>query len=310
MNSVTLSRPSLWVALAVVPAIFAQIALCASSPATGCSTLNMGQRARLVDYVKKQYKVPSSTAITLGDVSFVSASCFRKLEFKSGDPKKRFKAQLYLSPDFRFLTTELLDSRIDPLLEAARKQQELNIGLTNGTFPSRGPKDAPVSIVIFSDFQCPYCRGLAHMLDKDTFASEGKSVRVIFRYFPLDIHDWSRSAAEATACAQEQGDDYFWRLHDILFQRQNEFTVDNVVAKLTDQAKQFPHFDVKRFTSCIASKRAIEKINRDVAFGSEVGVTGTPTLFINGERVDGISNPEQFHTFIREASAKSSKRGK
>src|ERR1700733_5178503 len=133
-------------------------------------------------------------------------------------------------------------------------------------------------MTIFSDFQCPYCSQLARMLNKEILPTQGKTTRIVFRYFPLTMHPWARPAAEAVACAQEQGDEYFWRPHDFLFEQQHQFNPNNVVAKITEETKGFQKFDSGRFAACLASKRTAPEIDRDIAFGTENGVDGTPTV--------------------------------
>ena len=268
-----------------------------------CTALGDTERARLVEYVKKKYKLPQTASLTVSRESFVGATCFRKLEFKSADPKRSFLMELFLSPDFRFLSRELLDSSVDPILEERRKQQALAAGLTTGNFPSLGPKDARVSIAIFSDFQCPYCAKLASMLNKEVLPAERKTTRLVFRHFPLSGHNWALAAAQATACAQEQGDDYFWRMHDFIFERQREFTPENIVPRLTEEARRFRRFDSGRFAGCVADKKTAAKVDQDLAFGTQNGVTGTPTLFINGQRVAPVATPEQLRTLIRETAS-------
>jgi len=265
-----------------------------------CKPFGDSERQRLLEYVKKKYKLPPTASLALSDESLVGTTCFRKLEFKSADPKRNFHTELFLSPDFRFLAHELLDSSVDPIVEEKRKQQALAAALTAGNFPSLGPKEAPVSIALFSDFQCPYCARMAHMLRQEVLPTEAKTTRLVFRYFPLSGHDWALAAAQATACAQEQGDDYFWRLHDFLFEHQKEFTPDNVVSRLTEEAKRFRRFDSARFTGCVIGKKTAAKIDLDIAFGTQNGVTGTPTLFINGQRVASVTASEQIRTLIRE----------
>jgi protein-disulfide isomerase len=268
-----------------------------------CKSLGESERARLVEYVKKKYKFPIAASLTLARESLVDATCFRKLEFKSEDPKRNFHAELFLSPDLRFLTHELLDSNVDPILEERKKQQALAAGLTTGNFPSLGPKDARVSITIFSDFQCPYCARMAQMLRKEILPAEGKTTRLVFRYFPLSNHNWALGAAQATACAQEQGDQYFWQLHDFLFDHQKEFTPENVQLRIAEEAKRFRRFDSARFGSCVAGKKTAARVDSDVAFGNQNGVTGTPTLFINGEHTAPVAATEQLRTLIREAAS-------
>jgi len=287
-------------ALAIACGALFPIHASGATAAYACKPLGNSERARLLEYVKKKYKLPPTSSLTLSGESLVGATCFRKLEFKSADPKRNFRTELFLSPDFRFLTHELLDSNVDPIVEEHRKQQALAAGLTGGNFPSLGPKEAPVSIAVFSDFQCPYCARMGHMLRQEVLPAEAKTTRLVFRYFPLSNHNWALAAAQATACAQEQGDDYFWRLHDFLFEHQKEFTPDNIVSRLTEEAKRFRRFDSARFTSCVTGKKTAAKIDLDIAFGTQNGVSGTPTLFINGQRVAAVTAPEQIRTLIRE----------
>lgn len=272
-----------------------------TTPSLSCKALGDAERARLLEYVRKKYKLPQSTALALRDQSFVGATCFRKIEFKSAGPNRNFAVELFLSPDFRFLTRELLDSSVDPILEERRKQQALIAGLTAGNFPSLGPKDARVTLTIFSDFQCPYCARLANMLSKEILPAEKKTTRLVFRHFPLGGHNWALAAARATGCAQQQGNDYFWRLHDFIFEHQQEFTPDNLLQRLTEEARRFRRFDSGRFASCVAGTKTAAQIDRDVAFGTQNGVNATPTLFINGQRVAAVTAPEQLRTLIRQA---------
>jgi protein-disulfide isomerase len=274
-----------------------------AAPAIACKPFGPSDHARLLEYVTKKYKLPPAASLTLSQESFVGTTCFRKLDFKSIDQKLNFHAELFLSPDLRYLARELLDSNVDPIVEERKKQQALAAGLTVGSFPSVGPKGARVSITVFSDFQCPYCARMAHMLREEILPAESKTTRLVFRYFPLSGHNWALAAAQATACAQEQGDDYFWRLHDFLFEHQKEFTPDNVQARVAEEAKRFRRFDSARFASCVAGQKAAARVDLDVAFGTQNGVTGTPTLFLNGERIATVAAPEQLRTLIREAAS-------
>jgi hypothetical protein len=148
-----------------------------------CAAMGSADRARLLEYVRKKYKLPKGAPLAVSGESFVGSTCFRKLQFKSTDPKRNFQAELFASPDLRFLTHELLDSNVDPIVEEQRKQQALATGLTAGSFPSRGPKDAKVVITIFSDFQCPYCARMAAMLNKEVLAGRTEDHAASFPAF-------------------------------------------------------------------------------------------------------------------------------
>src|SRR5437016_9560568 len=126
---------------ALILVAFSTVSAPGATTEISCKPLGENQRAKLVDYVKKQYKLAKTASLTVSDQSLVSSTCFRKLEFKSNDPKQKFRTVLFLSPDFRFLTPQLLDSSVDPIVEERRRQQALESALNNGNFPSRGPKD-------------------------------------------------------------------------------------------------------------------------------------------------------------------------
>jgi protein-disulfide isomerase len=276
-------------------------ASCAFSNVT-CSAFESTAQAKLAAYVQKKYKLPPATQLDVSEISFIGDTCYRKLEFKSQEGRRRFLVELVASPDFRFLAPELLDSRVDPIAEERQKRQELEANLTQGDFPSLGPKDAPVTIAIFSDFQCPFCAQMARDLKTRILPEQGDKVRVVFHNYPLAMHPWARTAAEAARCAQEQGDDYFWSLHDYLFEHQRELTQANLAQKIVEHTADLSHFEVDRFKACLANRDTRSKIDQDIAFGDKIGIGATPTVFVNGQKVVG-PRPEQILTLIREVAA-------
>ena len=266
---------------------------------TPCPALDDSGRGRLIEYVQKKYKLPAATPLEVAQTAAIGGTCYHKLEFKSRDPRRPFQIALFASPDLRFLTRELLDSNVDPVTEERQKQQAVADGLKRGSFPVLGAKDAPVTITVFSDFQCPYCAQAAMGLEKDILPSESSKVRLAFRYFPLSMHQWARGAADAASCAQEQGERFFWSLHDYLFAHQKEITVESMQRRLLGQAAGLPGFDTKKFESCLDTKSGAGRVDADIAFGKEIGVSGTPAIFVNGQQVSGY-RPEQIRTLIRE----------
>jgi protein-disulfide isomerase len=171
-------------------------------------------------------------------------------------------------------------------------------GLTRGTPPTQGPEGAPVTLTVFSDFQCPYCARLASMLKEVLPEQEGR-VRVIFRHFPLGMHPWAEPAAEAAACAQEQGNSHFWRVHDFVFEHQRELTPKNFAEKRAGYTRTLSGFDQRKFEGCVAEKKTAARIQQDIAFGNQIGVEGTPTMFVNSEKIGNVVAPEQLRTPIR-----------
>jgi protein-disulfide isomerase len=163
--------------------------------------------------------------------------------------------------------------------------------------PSRGPNDAKVTIVEFSDFQCPYCGKEYPVIEKVMKDYDGK-VRLVFRHYPLDFHEHAEKAAEAAACAQDQGK--FWELHDKMFTNQAKLAVDD----LKSYAKAMG-LDAGKFDKCLDSGEKKSLVEDDQKAGSAAGVNGTPAFFINGVFINGAQPYEQIkQTIDRELGKK------
>lgn len=146
--------------------------------------------------------------------------------------------------------------------------------------PSKGPEDAPVTIVEFSDFQCPFC-SQAHGTLEQIVEKYGPKVRLVFRQFPLtNIHKNAQEAAEASLCAAEQGK--FWEMHDAMFSDQSKLAPEDLKAT----AKTLG-MDEEAFASCLDSHKYASEITADVDDGVTAGVSGTPAFFVNGRPLSG-----------------------
>ncbi len=186
-----------------------------------------------------------------------------------------------------------------PTVQTAQNQAvPQNINVSADDDPFWGPKDAPVTIVEFSDFQCPYC-GRFH---KDTYEQlrknyEGK-IRFVYRDFPiLSLHPYAEVSAQAADCANEQGK--YWEYHDLLLSNQDKY----LPADLTNFASQL-NLDGTAFTTCISTGRYKQEIAKDVQDGESYGVTGTPTFFINGQALVGAQPYTVFASAIDAELAK------
>jgi protein-disulfide isomerase len=151
--------------------------------------------------------------------------------------------------------------------------------------PARGPQTAPVTIVEFSDFQCPFCGKEFPVIERVMKEYDGK-VRLVFRHFPLDFHPFAEKAAEAAACAADQGK--FWELHDKMFTNQQKLAVDD----LKGYAKSVG-VDSAKFDKCLDSGEKKALVDADQKAGTEAGVNGTPAFFINGIFINGAQPYEQ-----------------
>lgn len=166
--------------------------------------------------------------------------------------------------------------------------------------PALGDKNSPVTIIEFSDFQCPFCsRFREQTFDqiKTNYIDTGK-VRFVYRDFPLSsIHPMAQKGAEAAECADEQGK--FWEYHDLLFQKQQEWTVTGAPT-LKQYAKDLG-LDSSKFDDCLDSSKYQQEVSKDLNDGSAAGVQGTPAFFINGQLVSGAQPYTAFQSAIEQA---------
>lgn len=160
-----------------------------------------------------------------------------------------------------------------------RKLLDDPIQIPVGGSPSLGPASAPITIVEFSDFQCPYCAAAIPEI-QSLLKAYPTQVKLIFKQYPLEFHPQAALAAAAALAAQKQGK--FWQMHDALFAAHDQLSRD----KIFELARQ-NGLDVKRFQDDLGSTSVREAIMRDVQDGDKAGVEGTPTLFINGQRYNG-----------------------
>jgi protein-disulfide isomerase len=164
--------------------------------------------------------------------------------------------------------------------------------LTEGA-PIRGSAEAPVTLVEFSDFHCPFCNRAQGTLKQVLERYPGK-VKLVYRDFPLDaLHPQARQAAEAARCANDQGK--FWDYHDALYSNSPRGTPDD----LRRYAEQVG-LDVAKFQQCVASGVHKAGVQKDVEEGSRLGVTGTPAFFVNGRPLEGAQPVEAFIRVIEE----------
>ncbi len=161
--------------------------------------------------------------------------------------------------------------------------------------PSRGPEDAAVVMVEFSDFQCPYCQRVTNTL-ADLMERYDGQIRFVYKDYPLPSHPEAFKAAEAGNCAHEQGK--FWEFHDKLFASQGSLDVGSLKMYAGEL-----ELDSDSFSHCLDDGRYSERVQQDLRIGQQYGVSSTPTVFINGRAVTGAVSIETFDTIIQEELA-------
>jgi protein-disulfide isomerase len=164
-----------------------------------------------------------------------------------------------------------------------------------GTSPVLGSATAPITIIEFSDFQCPFCSRGGDTA-KQLVEKYPNDVRVVFKHNPLPFHAQAPDASKAAMAAGEQGK--FWEMHDILFKNQKEMKDANMKEMTSGFAKQIG-IDVAKFQKDFADPKFDQVIKDDMALGSKLGVRGTPHFFINGERLSGAQPIDKFEAIIK-----------
>jgi protein-disulfide isomerase len=218
-----------------------------------------------------------------------------------GQPYDQIKPRLV-----QHLKQQKLRANMGTMLDGLKAQHHVAIALAppdlpriqvEAKGPARGPDSARITIVEFSDFQCPFCGREAPVIDKLMKDYDGK-VKLVFRHFPLDFHPFAAKAAEAAACAADQGK--FWQMHDKMFGNQQKLAVEDLKA----DAKELG-LDSGKFDKCLDSGEKKELVKADQKAGSEAGVNGTPAFFVDGIFINGAVPYEQLkETVDRELKSK------
>lgn len=230
-------------------------------------------------FVRQLFGWGTNIKVALGPFGPSAAADFYTvpIEVTLGDQKE--KGEVYVSKDGKtLLRGEIFDMSSDPF---AANRAKIHI---DGS-PAKGPADARVTIVEFADFQCPHCRELWEALT--AIEPQYPQVRVVYKDFPLtQIHPWANTAALGGRCAFEQSPAAFWKVHDSIFENQDVISPENVWDKLVEYATA-AGLNADTFKGCLSSPDAQKAIDASHAEGVALGVSSTPTVYINGRPLVG-----------------------
>jgi protein-disulfide isomerase len=218
-------------------------------------------------------------------------------------PEKRLAPQIrpHLQQQKKQEVREAFINQLKEKYHVEMRLAEPRVDIATEGFPTRGPANAPVTVVEFSDFECPFCGRVAPTIEK-LKQTYGDKVRLVFRQFPLPMHPHAAKAAEASLCARDQSK--FWEMHDAMFGDQHSLSVDQLKAK----AKSIG-LDTAQFDQCLDNGKYADAVKSDIKAGVIAGVSGTPAVFINGRFISGAQPYETFTKIIDEELAKSGKTG-
>ena len=268
-------------------AVAAVFVFAAAGPSQNAAKKSALDKATLEAYVRHLYVMDSRIALEIGDAKpSADLPGFQEVAVKASLGQQAQSFKFLVSKDGqKILQASVYDVAQNPFKhDLDRLKTDLS--------PNLGTSGAPVVLVQFSDFQCPYCKEEGVMLRQNLIAAYPKQVHLYFKTYPLEsIHPWSMAAAIASKCAFRQQANAFWDFHDWAFAHQTEITPENFRNKAMEWAKSEKDLDALQFGQCMDTKATLPEVQRDIKEGQDVEVTGTPTLFVNGRRLQTIDWP-------------------
>jgi protein-disulfide isomerase len=267
------------------PAQQAQPAMAVPAPAAPSTT-----QKNIEAYLRHLYAFGPDVLLVVGPPKEtpVPGLLETNIDLTIGGNKEAVK--FYVSKDGKFLFRgELSDMTKDPLAESRAQIQMQDA-------PSQGDPKAAVTLVEYSDFECPVCRSLHDVL-RGMLPNYAGKVRLVFKDFPIEqLHPWARTAAIAGRCAYQQDPKAFWKMYDFIYDNQEIISAANAWTKMNDYASQ-SGLDADTFKSCMAGPEAGAAVNASRANGQQLDVNSTPTVFVNGRRLVG-ADPHLLEQYI------------
>ncbi|HEY1470141.1 MAG TPA: thioredoxin domain-containing protein [Candidatus Acidoferrum sp.] len=270
MNNRTLTN----VIAPVVVLLAATVTMAQQPPASLSQT-----QKNIEAFLRSYYALGPEIKITVGAPTEFASSGILESAIEVKTPENTEKIMMYITKDGRYLIRgEINDLTTDPLADTVKKIQTANS-------PVLGNPNAPITLVEYSDFECPVCRNLHDSLRG--LLPKYPQVKVIFKDYPLDtIHPWARTAALAGRCAYQQDPHAFWKMYDSIYDNQDVISASNVYDKVMDYAGK-AGLNPEVFKACMSAPETTQAIDASIANGNLLEVRSTPTVFVNGRRLVG-----------------------
>jgi len=244
-------------------------------------------------YVRHLYLLQPQLTVTISDPKPSALPGFKEVRVRIAQGLQFQEVPLYVSGDGKKIVQgnfyDIAANPFKPELDKLKTQFQ----------PALGTAGAPVAIVLFSDLECPVCKGEAEMIRKNLIQSYPTQVRLYFKDFPIEsLHPWAKAAAMAGRCVFQQNPDAFWEFHDWDFAHQDAITPANLTDQVLGWAKDAKSVDAIKLGACIANKATQAEVEKELEEGRALDVAGTPTMFINGRRIPQIIEWPNLKTII------------
>ncbi|MBY0516798.1 MAG: DsbA family protein [Bacteriovoracaceae bacterium] len=249
------------------------------------------------EYLEKY--IAKGVSVSEGDIdAFIKK---QQIPAEHLNPRVREKIKGYLEMEKRkeamdkWLAQQTAKTPVEVYLSKPRRP---SFDVKLGDAPVTGGKSAKVTIVEFSDFQCPFCSKGAEVIH-ELKKKYGDKIQVAFKNFPLPFHNQAEGAAVAALCAKEQSTELFWKMHDSMFAAQDKLDVDSLKALAKKIGAKSDSFD-----KCLTENKYLSKVKSDIEEGKALKVKSTPTFFINGQLINGAQPLEVFSEIIDDELSK------
>lgn len=268
-----------------------------SVPPSSAPASSAPDTAALEPYLRHLLMWPASVDVTIGKPTAAALPGFWRVTVHGALGGKTEEEAFYVSSDNQtVIRGDVFDVKKNPF------QAEMDLLKTNNQ-PFLGMPGAPVTIVEFADFQCPYCRQEASVVRNKLMEAFPHDVQLFFMDYPIEGHPFARGAAILGRCIFSQNSASFWTYHDWIFEHQAEITAANLREKAMAFAKEDKNLDLAKLTSCAVAQEPRDEVDRSMAIGDSLKIGATPTFFINGRRLVGTIALEDLKMVVAEEIA-------
>jgi protein-disulfide isomerase len=295
---------AVWMFVAAVMLFGAAGAALAQSPIGGPLApiaTDPARDAALKSFLQKHFKIPSPDLIKLGPAvkAPIEGLYARQITVSNEQGQSVSTTVFFNKEETKVVLGQYIDLSTEPW-------GRVNMGVaTLDDRATQGPADAPVTIVEFADFECPYCAHAFSVLEALVSTKYKNNVKVIFKNYPLNVHPWAVKAAEAAECAREQNPAAFWDFARYLYGNQGSIDVKNIQDHVDKLAKE-QKLDVPSLNACMESAQTEARIKQDQLDGNSLHVSSTPTFFVNGIPMVGLPDGKVMEFVIDSELAKKS----
>jgi protein-disulfide isomerase len=236
-------------------------------------------------------KVTPLLTVLLVIVSFLAGSMYTRVRILESDEGK-------VQPGTAKVTVAPQQEEPEPVVLGEQDRAEIE----EGGAAEKGDKNAKVTIVEFSEYECPYCQRYIQQAYTQIMDEYGDKIRYVFHDYPLEFHQHAKTMANVARCAGEQNK--YWQMHDLLFANRNEWAEKEDVTETVVGYADTLDLDAAGFRACVTNDKYGKEVQADFTLGQKVGVSGTPTFYINGRQLVGAQPYAAFKVIIDEELGK------